>query len=162
MASQQARQAPSGQANVTRQSLDQAAVDMRAVAESSRIMARGWSELMQSWLELMERSASSQAQLMRDMLLSASMQQGLRAQQNFIRDNLRNLAEGTSMMLRGSGFIAEQAARPLAALAEVRNAPRPVDIADHERAQAPRQGERRRGEAESAPATKETPRDRPQ
>lgn len=137
MASPQARQASGEQANFTQAGFDQAATEFRA-------MAQGWTELMQSWLELMERSAKSQAQLVREMMMGTTMQQGLQAQQSFIQDNLRTLAEGTSMMLRSSGLIAEQAARPLAQLAEPRAAARPVDRSDHERAQRP--GERRRPE----------------
>jgi hypothetical protein len=144
MASPQARQAPGDQANVTQAGFDQAATEFRAVADSSRLMARGWTELMQSWLEFMERSATSQAQLVRDMFLGAPMQQGLQAQQSFLQDNLRNFAEGTSMVLRSSGLLAEQAARPLAQLAELRGGARPAERGDHERAQRP--GERRRVE----------------
>src|SRR3954467_9028026 len=106
MASPQARQALGEQASFSQATFDQAASEFRAVTDSSRVMARGWTELMQSWLEFVERSATTQAQLVRDMFLGAALQQGLQAQQSFLQDNLRNFAEGTSLMLRGSGLIA--------------------------------------------------------
>lgn len=90
-----------------------AAENLRAVSESTRISATGLSQLTSTWVDWAERTARLNSEATRQLFQCRSLSELAEVQRDFVTSATRNLIEGNAKLLELSQQTSKQALRPL-------------------------------------------------
>jgi phasin family protein len=93
--------------------LEQSTRNLRAIAQSSTILANGMQELSREWLELLRKSAGRNLAWVNAAAQSRSPQEFAAAQSEMARDNLQDLLQATRRSAEASARMADEATRKM-------------------------------------------------
>lgn len=110
---EQAATSVSGALGTYRNSAQEAAEDLRAIASASSVSTRGLGEIGSAWNDWLNKAARTNAETARRLLQCRTLQQVAEAQRDYGSSVMRNWMEANARVLQAAQQTARQALKPL-------------------------------------------------